>query len=126
LPFHETGINIVAEVTVRCSVFQRPPQWCARENHISWQTIYFCKSLIARNKPLLIVDHAEPERHIVHRGVESIVLLARQRAEAIVAAANDDIRVRFCVLCASSLSVENEFKEDHQPHAYRKRANGHG
>ena len=101
-------------MAVRCSIFQRRPQRRARKNHLRRQTIYFSKSFIGRDKPLLIVDHAEPKRHIVHRGIESLVLLAHQRAEAVLAAADGNGRVRFCLVCAPPLGAENEFKQDHQ------------
>src|ERR1700722_19119383 len=54
------------------------------------QTIYFPKSFIGREEPLVIVNHAEPKRHIVHCGVEPLVLRALQFAESAFAVADDN------------------------------------
>ena len=67
--------------------------------------------MVGDDNLLIFVDHAEPKRHVVHGGVEPLVLLAHQRAETVVTPAGDP---------------ENEIKQDHQPDAYGKRAKRHG
>ena len=86
------------------------------------QTIYFSKSFIGRDKPLLIVDHAEAEGHVVHRGVELLVLRAQQRAEVILAASDPYGRL----VRAALLGADNEFKDDHQSRTDCKHGDGHG
>jgi hypothetical protein len=85
------------------------------EDHIGWQTIDVSISFVGRDKPLLIVDHAEPKRHIVHCCVEPFVLLAHQRAEAALTLAGGTGRVRFRLVSAPLLGAETDFERTTNP-----------
>jgi hypothetical protein len=87
--FHEIGANIVAEMAVRRSIFQRCPQRRARKNHVRGKR-YISPNRYWSDKPLLIVDHAEPKRHIVHAALNRSYCWRINARKTILIFADDD------------------------------------